>query len=102
MKLTVTIRDGQMTTKSGYGDQFVLKPTGADVFRAVGYKHISVLFDRDGGQVIRATRRRAGYELPFERPASRKSADTAPATTAEDTGVVASARPWPSFRGLEA
>jgi outer membrane protein assembly factor BamB len=102
MKLTVTIRDGQMTTKSGYGDQFVLKPTGADVFRAIGYKHISILFDRDSGQVIRATRRRAGYELPFERPASRKSADTAPATTAEDTDVVASARPWPSFRGLEA
>jgi outer membrane protein assembly factor BamB len=99
MKLTVTIRDGQMTTKSGYGDQFVLKATGADVFRAIGYKHISILFDRDSGQVIRARRRRAGYELPFDRPASRRIADTAPTTTAEDTGMVASARPWPSFRG---
>jgi hypothetical protein len=103
MKLTVTIRDGQMMTKSAYGDRFVLKPAGADVFRAIGYQHISILFDRDSGQVVRATRRRAGYELPFERPASRKSGDTTPATTAtEDTGVVASARPWPSFRGLEA
>jgi outer membrane protein assembly factor BamB len=103
MKLTVTIRDGQMTTKSGYGDQFVLKPAGADVFRAIGYKHISILFDRDSGQVVRATRRRAGYELPFERLAPRKSGDTTLATTAtEDAGAVASARPWPSFRGLEA
>jgi outer membrane protein assembly factor BamB len=103
MKFTVTIRDGQMTTKSGYGDQFVLKPAGPDVFRAIGYKHISILFDRDNGQVIRATRRRADYELPFERPASRKNGETTAATAAtEDTGVVASVRPWPSFRGLEA
>jgi outer membrane protein assembly factor BamB len=103
MKLTITIRDGQMTTKSGYGDQFVLKPAGTDVFRAIGYKHIRILFDRDSGQIVRATRRRAGYELPFERPRSQKSGDPTPATTAtEDTGVVASARPWPSFRGLEA
>jgi outer membrane protein assembly factor BamB len=103
MKLTVTIRDGQMTTKSGYGEQFVLKPAGADVFRAIGYKHIRILFDRDSGQVVRARRWRAGNELPFERPTPRKSDNTTPATTAtEDTGAVASARPWPSFRGLEA
>jgi outer membrane protein assembly factor BamB len=103
MKLTVSIRDGQMTTKSGYGEQYVLSSAGANVFRAIGYKHISILFDRDSGKVVRATRRRAGYELPFERPAPRKSGTTTPATTAtEDTGIVASARPWPSFRGLEA
>jgi hypothetical protein len=103
MKLTVTIRDGQMTTKSGYGDQFVLRPVGADVFRAIGYKHISILFDRDNGQVVRATRRRASFELPFERAPSRKGGDKAPTTSStEDTGVVASSRPWPSFRGMEA
>jgi outer membrane protein assembly factor BamB len=103
MKFNVTIRDGQMTTSSGYGDQFVLKPAGADVFRAIGYKHISIHFDRENGQVVRATRRRAGYELPFERPASRKSGEATPAASAaEDTGKVAAPRPWPSFRGLEA
>ncbi len=103
MKFTVTIRDGQMTTSSAYGDKFVLKPAGADVFRAIGYKHITILFGRESGQVVRATRQRAGYELPFERPASRKNGDTTPGkTTTEDLTAVASARPWPSFRGLEA
>jgi hypothetical protein len=76
MKLTVTVRDGQMTTNSAYGDQFVLKSVRPDVFRALGYKHIGILFNRDNAQVVRATRRRAGYELPFERPPSRRSGDT--------------------------
>jgi outer membrane protein assembly factor BamB len=101
MKLTIAVREGQLTATSAYGDSYVLR-AGADQLPAIGYSYVSFAFDRDkSGKVTRATRRRGSVELPFERSAGPGKAALAPLQPApEDESVtVLSPRPWSSFRG---
>jgi outer membrane protein assembly factor BamB len=102
MKLTIALREGQLTASSAYGDSYVLKASDTDKLPAIGCPYVSFAFDRDkSGKVIRATRRRGTVELPFERSASGNGVASAPLKpAAEDESVAVSApRPWPSFRG---
>jgi outer membrane protein assembly factor BamB len=104
MKLTVALRDGQLTASSAYGDSYVLAGS-SDTLPAIGYAYVSFAFDRDrGGKVIRATRRRGTLELPFERLAGLGRADLAPRGPAplDEPVVVIAPKPWPSFRGAGA
>jgi outer membrane protein assembly factor BamB len=104
MKLTIELRDGQLTANSAYGDRYVLR-AGTDRFAAIGYSYVSFTFDRDrSGKVIRATRRRGTIELPFERAVSANGNAEAPLKPGaeEEPLAVVSPKPWPSFRGLGA
>jgi outer membrane protein assembly factor BamB len=105
MKLTIALREGQLTASSEYGDSYVLKAGDAEKFSAIGYPYVSFAFDRNkSGKVIQATRRRGTVELPFELSAAANSvAATPPKPAAEEESVeVSSPKPWPSFRGLGA
>lgn len=97
-KFQVTLDRGYLSTRSAYGDAFLLEPAGGEIFRALGYKNVAITFERRGDNVVRLTRRVGTVELPFQRVESVPGADPL-RPDAEDTAAVTTPRPWPSFRG---
>ncbi len=100
-KLTVAIQDGVLLARPYFGTPYVLKAAGKDLFRAIGQEAVTLSFPDSGAEASRLVLKRFTSEITYYR-SPEKGLPKPSAAVAEDTGGVATAMPWPSFRGPSA
>ena len=101
-KLTVEIKDGLLTAKSGPGGM-VLKPGLNGTFKPLGRDAVTLSFTLAGQLATRVALKQFTAETGYRRVEAKEAKEQPTLKSAEEKGgLVASPINWPSFRGPNA